>query len=375
MSRARLTSFISALLLAGSCAAPAVAKDSTIRQLYVFSCSSGGTCPNGEAPAALLLSSDGNFYGVTGNGGTGSNAAGTVFKLTSDFQLTTLHTFQSGNSSDGAFPTGLVEGSDGNLYGTTVAGGANDNGALFRLSKSGDFRLLHSLCASCGEGSDPEFLVKGSDGNFYGDSYGVLFQVTPDGKFTVLHTFDSATEGPDALGLVQASNGDFYGARTVLTSFFRLKPTGQFSILQTFHYARFPTTPPIQAADGRLYGILTIDAGHNAPGLFRSNLSAGKFADLSLQTNSRDLPKYLMQASDGTLWGEVFTGIDYPNGTLFGYSTKGKLLQQIVLDGSNGSNPSAPLIQAPDGTLIGIAYSGGTAANGDTAAGTVFAIQ
>src|SRR5207253_4465367 len=125
----------------------------------------------------------------------------------------------------------------------------------------------------------------------------------------------------------------------------------------------FPTTPPIQAADGRLYGILTIDAGHNAPGLFRSNLSAGKFADLSLQTNSRDLPKYLMQASDGTLWGEVFTGIDYPNGTLFGYSTKGKLLQQIVLDGSNGSNPSAPLIQAPDGTLIGIAYSGGTAAN------------
>ena len=113
----KLSVVVSGLLLAGVCAVPAIAGYTTIRQLYVFSCS-GGTCPNGESPAALLLSGDGNFYGVAGNGGA-DNGVGTVFQLSPDFQtLKTLYTFQRDNNGKhptGAWPTGLVEGSDGNL--------------------------------------------------------------------------------------------------------------------------------------------------------------------------------------------------------------------------------------------------------------------
>lgn len=384
MARGKLTSFVSAVVLAWVCAAPSVARELSVRQLYVFSCN-GGVCPNGESPAALLLSADGNFYGVTGNGGTGTGAVGTVFRLTPDFQsLTTLYTFQpdqNGKHPNGAWPTGLVEGDDGNLYGTTIAGGTNDGGVIFRVSKTGDFTLLHSLCPTCGEGADAEFLVKGKDGNFYGDAYGVLFRITPNGAFKVLHTFDSNTEGPDALGLALGSNGNFYGTSVgglgLLTSLFRLKPSGDFGVLQTFHYSDFPTSAPVMAADGHLYGVLSHDADDDGPGLFRSNLSSSKFKVPALQIDAHDLTVslHLMQDSGGTLWGAINSANDYPDGALFGWSTKGRALHEIVLDGANGANPAAPLIETGDGTLVGIATTGGTAESGDTAAGTVFAVQ
>src|SRR5438105_8526889 len=213
------------------------------------------------------------------------NGVGTVFQLSPDFQtLKTLYTFQPDNNCKhptGAWPTGLVEGSDGNLYGTTISGGTYDAGVIFRVSKTGDFKLVHSLCPSCGEGADAEFLVKGNDGDFYGDAYGVLFRVTPKGKFKVLHTFDSGTEGPDALGLALASDGNLYGTTLggtdILTSLFRLKPSGRFDILQSFHYSDFPASAPLQAMDGHLYGVLTHDSDDDDAGLFRSNLSSSRF--------------------------------------------------------------------------------------------------
>src|ERR1051326_9190092 len=138
-----------------------------IRQLYVFSCNSND-CPNGKSPAALLQSADGNFYGVTTYGGAGN--AGTVFRYTPAGYLTTLYAFPTDGCKhpDGSFPTALVEGADGALYGTTISGGNEDAGVIFRLDKTGNFAVLHSVCVSCGEGSDAEFLVQGRDGNFYG---------------------------------------------------------------------------------------------------------------------------------------------------------------------------------------------------------------
>lgn len=351
------------------------ASAATLRQLYVFACN-GSSCPNGKMPVALFRSADGNFYGATQLGGAAN--AGTVFRFTSDGQLTTFYSLMGG--ANGEWPTTLVEGADGALYGTTLAGGANENGVVFRVTKSGGFRLLHNFCNTCGEGADPEFLIAGKDGNFYGGSYGVLFRVSPKGAFKVLHTFDFNSEGPGALGLVQASNGNFYGtsvgAQSVLTVAFRMTPSGSFTTLQTFHYSVFPFSAPIQVSDGRIFGVLSADAptGDTA-GLFHSNLSGSKFVIGALDGSPTDVPRWLMQASDGTFWGTMFGGNRMPQGALINYSLRGKQLRALAFDGSNGKQPDAPLIELGDGTLMGVTADGGTTSNGDTPSGTIFAVN
>jgi uncharacterized repeat protein (TIGR03803 family) len=354
-----------------SLAVPAHA--ATLHQVYVFNCD-GSSCPNGKMPVALLRAADGNFYGATQLGGAAN--AGTVFRYTPHGQLTTLYALTGG--ANGEWPTALVEGADGALYGTTIGGGAHDDGVIFRVSKSGKFRLLHSLCNTCGESADAEFLVRGNDGNFYGGSYGVLFRVSPKGAFKVLHTFDPNTEGPSAQGLILASDGNFYGAsvgaQSLLTVAFRLTPKGRFDILQSFHYSQFPVSPPIEAADRKLYGVLSLDAGHDARGLFHSNLSGRRFAESAFQMDG-DLPHYLMQTAAGDFWGGVFSGTQYQNGAIYRFDSKWKQIDTVVLDGPNGSEPDAPLIELTDGTLIGVSADGGTASDGSTPSGTIFAID
>lgn len=142
-----------------------------------------GLNPNGE----LVHGSDGNFYGTTLYGG--SHNLGTVFKITPAGKLTTLHSFQ-GSPVDGADPyRGLVQGTDGNFYGTTMNGGASGNcstgcGTVFRITPRGGLTTLHSFSVS--DGSSPQAgLLQGTDGNFYGTtsggglySYGTVFKLS-----------------------------------------------------------------------------------------------------------------------------------------------------------------------------------------------------
>jgi uncharacterized repeat protein (TIGR03803 family) len=115
----------------------------------------------------LVQGSDSNFYGTTAFGG--ANFQGTVFKVDATGSLTTLHSF-SGSPGDGANPVaGLVQGSDGNFYGTTALGGAQLKGTLFSIDAAGNLTTLHSFSGSSGEGSVPfGGVIQGSDGNFYG---------------------------------------------------------------------------------------------------------------------------------------------------------------------------------------------------------------
>jgi uncharacterized repeat protein (TIGR03803 family) len=140
-------------LVLGSVCVPCLhAQSSTIKPLFTFSCNSTGVCAQGDNPSSLLQSADANFYGTAEFGGTGNHAAGTVFKLISTGELTTLYTFvadQSGNYPTGANPTSLVEGNDGFLYGTAQAGGTDNQGVVFRLTKAGAIQVLHSFCPSC----------------------------------------------------------------------------------------------------------------------------------------------------------------------------------------------------------------------------------
>ncbi|HEY2444768.1 MAG TPA: choice-of-anchor tandem repeat GloVer-containing protein [Rhizomicrobium sp.] len=393
MRSALNSSFISKFVLALVLWAPNAigAQDApAIQQLYAFACD-GTSCPQGEYPNTLIQSADGNFYGTTASSGTGNSAAGTVFKVTPAGQLSTVYTFvadQNGQFPNGGSPTGLIEGNDGYLYGTAAYGGANSHGIAFRLDKSGDLQVLHSFCAlkSCADGTLPLSLSLGRDGSFYGATTaiigatnGVIFRLSGDGTFSVLHSLASQTEGPSSLGMTQAPNGDFYGTtlggETLLTTLFRLTPAGQFKILQTFHYAQFADSPPVLDANGKLYGSLSRYEVQSQPGMFESSLSGKRFTQYPLQYDFGDSMIALTATPDTNLWGIIPGANDFPNGAVLSLSEKGKLLQSVSFDGANGADPDAPLVEGSDGTIYGVAASGGTVGGGNTANGVVFALN
>ena len=156
-------------------------------------------CHSGAYPSAgLLLGADGAFYGTTQGGGGGYS--GTVFKITTRGVHTTLYTFCSrANCADGWRPVGgLVQGSDGDLYGTTYYGGAHGSGSIFRMTTRGAMVWLYSFCSApyCPDGKSPAAtLIQGTDGNFYGTTQlgggngeGTAFKITPAGVLTTLST-------------------------------------------------------------------------------------------------------------------------------------------------------------------------------------------
>ena len=197
------------------CAATAIAAPAqTFTTLHIFD----GT--DGEYPAAgLVQGTDGNFYGTTGYGGatTCTYGCGTIFKITPAGTLTTLHSF---DYTDGEYPlgVGLVQATDGNFYGTTYSGAAYGYGTVFKITPASALTTLHSFDST--DGADPEAgLVQGTDGSFYGTTYfggaynyGTIFKITPAGTLTTLHSFDYTDgEYPLGGGLVQATDGNFYG--------------------------------------------------------------------------------------------------------------------------------------------------------------------
>lgn len=157
---------------------------------------------DGASPyAGLVLATGGNFFGTTNHGG--ANGYGTIFKITPAGTLTTLHSFAS---TDGAYPnSALVEASDGNLYGTTQNGGANNIcgggcGTIFKITRAGTLTSLYSFTAGA-DGSHPfAGLLQATDGKLYGTTFGgTVFKITLQGKLTALHTFqgtDGAGPGP-----------------------------------------------------------------------------------------------------------------------------------------------------------------------------------
>jgi uncharacterized repeat protein (TIGR03803 family) len=230
---------------------------------------------DGASPSAgLTKGSDGNFYGLTFDGGPSSD--GTVFKVTPSGAFTSLHSFAG---SDGQFPFGtVIQGSDGNFYGTTNQGGATGPGTVFKMDASGAVTTLHSFTGS--DGSQPYGgLIQGTDGNFYGmttiggaNDKGTVFKITPAGALTTIHSF-AGSDGALPFGeLTHGSDGNFYGTTSQGgTSFnpatfqsgygtiFKIPPSGAFTSLHSFagsaaNDGSNPYGGPIQASDGSFYG-------------------------------------------------------------------------------------------------------------------------
>ena len=246
--------------------------------MYLFSYTDGA-----YPEAGLVQASDGNFYGTTEGGGTGT--FGTVFKITSNGTLTTLYNFcVQYPCADGAAPPGvLVQSTDGNLYGTTIAGGTSSTcsggcGTVFKITTSGALTTLHSFVGSDGVSPFPG-LVQASDGNFYGTTYeggntdyGTVFKITPSGTLTTLYTFCSqigCTDGTQPYaGVIQATDGNFYGTTEYgggvdnAGTVYELTPSGTLTTLHTFNgpthgrlTAPTPTRgwyrPPMESSTGQ----------------------------------------------------------------------------------------------------------------------------
>ena len=167
--------------------------------LYNF-CSQAN-CADGQEPNSLVATSSGTLYGTTFAGGA-SNSRGTIFKVTPSGAFSTLHTFctEGGTTcAAGAYPGGLFQASDGNLYGGTSDGGANAAGTVFKISPAGVFQTVYNFCAqaNCADGGGLGSLIQASDGNFYGttgsgggpSNEGTFFKLTPGGVLTVLFDF------------------------------------------------------------------------------------------------------------------------------------------------------------------------------------------
>jgi uncharacterized repeat protein (TIGR03803 family) len=358
-------------------------------ELTGFRCNNNtNACPNGEFPLALIQASDGNYYGVTNFSGPGSVAMGNVFKVTPDGRLSVIYTFLpdlQGHYPHGADPSSLVEGEDGFLYGTASGGGARGQGIVFKLSKEGAIRILHTFCsdAHCTDGHFPVGLILAHDGDFYGGtqalsspSVAVVFRITPGGSFTVLHRFDIATEGPGLLGMIQASDGNVYGTTvgqmTRKTVLFRLTPDGQFNVLQTFEFPQFATSAPSEASNGKLYGGLSQFENEQRPGIFEFSLPGVGFRELAPESLFGDLVDDLIQASDGNLWGTAFSSSD--NGRVISLSLQGQTLRSIAFNGRNGSSPVS-LFQSSDGKIVGITALGGAVSQNETGGGVVFTLD
>ena len=233
---------------------------------------------------------DGNFYGTAAAGGAGvcSQGCGTVYEVPSSGAERTLHMF---NGADGASPHApLVQGTDGNFYGTTYSGGYKGNGTIFRISPSGSFLSLFNFHGA--NGSNPVGLIQGSDGAFYGTTVnggafnaGVVFKLA-NGSFTVLHSFTGGSGGigPEG-GLVEATDGNLYGTTAAGTcgdnTIFRITPTGEFATLYIFpsdaSMGCEPLATLLQRTDGLLYGTTAGGGSLNEGVFFSFDIGAGPF--------------------------------------------------------------------------------------------------
>ena len=367
--------------------------------LYTFSASSGNI--EGIYPVGLIQGTDGNFYGTTNFGGAYND--GTVFSLTPAGAITVLHTF-SGIGGDGATPNaGLVQAPDGNFYGTTTYGGANNYGTVYQITPGGTYTTLYSFSYSGAEGFFPSSkLIVGSDGNLYGSTYedsitdgGSVFQITTSGVLTIIHTFVYGTGdgvGP-YYGVIQGTDGNFYGTTTAggpnyNGTVYQLTPGGTLTTLYSFSAidnqtgtntdGAQPFAGLLQASDGNLYGT-THSGGSGRDGTIYRLATDGSGFTVVYTFQSSDYAQSvtnLIQASDGNLYGNTVGGGPNFTGTVYKLTLAGAF-SFIYFFGpqSNGINSDGediytPIIQGSDGNLYGAAYRGG--ANGT---GTIFSLN
>jgi uncharacterized repeat protein (TIGR03803 family) len=356
---------------------PIAAPAQTFKTLLNFD-GSNGSEPN---YSQLVLGTDGELYGATFVGGATNH--GTVFKITTAGTITTLYSFcTKTNCPDGDGPASLMQSSDGNFYGTTYYGGINNLGTIFRMTPKGALTTLHTFSGN--DGAYPNVaLVQATDGNFYsttggggrnGTGDGTVFAMTQSGVLTTLYSFCSESNCADGRfpgGLIQARNQMLYGGTgdggaNGGGTFYRITPRGVLTTVYNFCSERNCTDGSlpyigVQGSDGDFYGMTTLNGANNYGTVFRIT-SEGALTTLHSFNNSdgaqADTP--LIQGADGKFYGTTGQGGNYGVGTVFQITSRGDLNTLHNFDGSDGSFPYAGLVQDTDGIFYGTALQGGT---------------
>jgi uncharacterized repeat protein (TIGR03803 family) len=313
----------------------------------VYRITSGGTLTtlqsffgitDGSYPeAGLVQAINGDFYGTTFEGGASGD--GTVYKITADGTLTTLHNFDG--LGDGGYPTsGLVQATNGDLYGTTNDGGngIESEGTVYKITLGGTLTTLYSFCSqpNCADGANPfAGLIQATDGNFYGitsggggtsnkcsGGCGTVFKITPEGVLTTLYSFCSQAKCADGVspvgGLVEATDGNFYGTtqqggtNNTCVGFqgcgtiFEITPQGTLTTLYSFCSeagcadGEAPFGGLAQATDGTFYGT-TFEGGTGAYGtVFSLSVGLGPFV--------KTLPIAAKAGTEVRILGTALTG-------------------------------------------------------------------
>ena len=373
------------------CATTAIALPAqTFTTVFSFNDTDGS-----QPEVALVQASNGDLYGTTAVGG--ANGSGTVFKMTTNGgTLTTLYNFcvQSG-CPDGSFPEGVVQATNGDFYGTTVYGGADGGGTIFKITPGGTLTTLYSFCSQsgCTDGEYPEAaLVQATSGDLFGTTEGggangggTVFKITPAGAFTLLYSFCSQSKCTDGNSpeapLVQATNGDLYGTTAAGGSswchpggcgtIFRITPSGTFTTVHLFCLQEGncpdgiePRAGLVQASDGNLYGTTYVGGtAQEAQGTAFRMTPGGTLTTLYSFCNGCDggfnPMEGLVQATDGNLYGIAYA-------TVFKLSLSGTLTSV----GGLATTAYAALIQDTNGDLYGTTVQAGTYGYG-----TVFSLS
>jgi uncharacterized repeat protein (TIGR03803 family) len=333
----------------------------------------------------LIQGSDGNFYGMTCCGGKFNKGA--IFRITAEGSESVVYSFAGG--ADGASPSGsLIEGKDGNFYGTTFQGGSSAQaGTFFRVTPDGLHTVLYAFNAN-GDGAYPTSgVIQGSDGNFYGITReggdcgynqcgGVAFRVTASGAETVICDFpDGSPGGLIPYSFVQGKDGNFYGTvsggANNLGAFYQLTPAGTETVLYSFTSADGTAGPVLfQGTDGNFYGATTsggngsvpFDGVSGAGTVFRitpAGVESVLYSFVGYDINDQDCgfyPNSLIQGNDGNLYGTCFNGGTY-TGVFFQVTPAG--VESVLYPfqvGNLASNGGFPLgvIQGTDGNFYGV---------------------
>lgn len=255
-------------------------------------------------------------------------------------QLKTLYTF-TGGTDGGSSYAGVVRDAQGNLFGTTFAGGAANMGTVFKVDKAGNETVVHSFTGTPDGGHPTETLLLDPAGNFYGVTYyggafgfGSVFKLDKHGNVSVIYSFGPSPDGhypgsaliQDELGNLYGTTG--YGGATDHGTVFKVSKSGQEKVLHSF-----------TRTDGQY-----------------------PFSQLLLDPA-------------GNLYGTTSMGGDFGNGTVFKLDRKGKVISVYSFaGGTDGANPYSGLVQDAAGNLYGTTYYGGAACR-QYDCGTVYKID